>query len=139
MKLTVKTSILIAAMIPIGYLSFMVFKEFQRPPIENAHIQVSRIDFELPIKATQMEEIKSELLTIKGVKEEVIIKENRLVFFHDNRIINGEQIYTKLMKKIQYKGHRFMVPSHLSNAKVCPLSGDGDIVKNISNMLKSIF
>ena len=62
-------------------------------PIENATIQVSRIDFDKPFDSLSSIAVKEKLHSIKGVKSEIIVKRNVVVYFHDNTVADSKKIY----------------------------------------------
>jgi threonyl-tRNA synthetase len=59
-------------------------------PVENAHIQVSRIDFEQPLDSALSTTVTQQLRAIPGVKSDVIVKNNVVVYFHDNTVANSQ-------------------------------------------------
>ncbi len=126
-------------LIPILYLSVLVSKDLMAPPLDNATVQISRIDFDNSTDSLQMLSIKEKILTIAGVKSDVIITKNKLVYFHDLKLINSEQVFNKLMSLTEFKGKRFVVPVEFANVAVCPVTGEKGIVKRISKTIKNIF
>lgn len=90
-------------------------------PVENATIQVSRIDFDKPFDSLGTVEIREKLHSIPGVKSDIIVKNNVVVYFHDNTIADSKKVYSELMKKGNYKAERFILPASMANHQVCPV------------------
>ncbi|MBS7787619.1 hypothetical protein KIH23_09950 [Flavobacterium sp. CYK-55] len=90
-----------------------------KPP-ENATIQISRIDFEKPFDSIGAVEIRQKIESIPGVKKDVLVKKNVVVYFHDNRIADSKKVFAELMQKGDYKAQRFEVNTALSSKQVCP-------------------
>ena len=108
-------------------------------PLENATIQVSRIDFDKPFDSISTINIKQKLHDIAGVKSEIIVKRNVVVYFHDNKIADSKKIYNELMTKGNYKAERFILPANLANKEVCPvMKKDGNSYK-FTKLVKGIF
>ena len=108
-------------------------------PIENATIQVSRIDFDRPFDSLGTLAIKQKLHEIKGVKSEIIVKRNVVVFFHDNTIINSEKVYRELMAKGNYKAERFILPPSLANKQVCPVMKKEGFSYTFTKFIQGLF
>jgi len=108
-------------------------------PIENATIQVSRIDFDKPFDSLSTIAIKQKLHTIAGVKDEIIVKRNVVVYFHDNRIADSKKVYNELMAKGNYKAERFILPANLANKQVCPVMKKDGISYKFTKFIQGIF
>ncbi|MGL2965238.1 hypothetical protein [Flavobacterium sp. XGLA_31] len=109
-----------------------------KPP-ENATIQVSRIDFDRPFDSLSTVDITNKLHSIKGVKSEVIVKRNVVVYFHDNRIADSKKVYDALMAKGNYKAERFVIPADLANQPVCPVMKKDGFTYKFSKFVKDVF
>ncbi|MFZ1791409.1 MAG: hypothetical protein WAT92_23990 [Saprospiraceae bacterium] len=109
------------------------------PPIDNATVQISRIDFDQKLDSIKSIEIKNSIRSINGVKNDVIIKENVLVYFHDNRIADSKQVYEALMTKVDMKAKRFEVPADLVNKSTCPVTGTNGIINKFTSTVQHIF
>ena len=60
--------------------------------IDNATLQISRIDFKEPIDSLKAKEIHRNLKSIPGVKNDRLNpKTGILVYFHDNRIADSQK------------------------------------------------
>lgn len=108
-------------------------------PIENATIQVSRIDFDQPFDSSGTADIKQKLHTINGVKSEIIVKGNVVVYFHDNVIADSKKIYDELMAKGNYKAERFILPPGLASKQVCPVIKKDGLSYRFSKFVQRIF
>lgn len=108
-------------------------------PIENATIQVSRIDFDKPFDSLSTVAIKEELHSIKGVKSEIIVKKNVVVYFHDNTVADSKKVYDELMTKGNYKAERFILPPSLAAKQVCPVMEKDGFKYKFSKFIQGIF
>jgi hypothetical protein len=94
--------------------------------VDNANVQVSRIDFKSDITPAQAKEICKNLRTIKGLtSDSIIVKRNVVVYFSNNTITNSEKVYNQLMSKGSYDAKRFIVPAQMASVEVCPLDRNG--------------
>lgn len=108
-------------------------------PVENATIQVSRIDFDKPFDSLTTIEIKQKLHTIAGVKSEIIVKRNVVVYFHDNQIADSKKVYDELMTKGNYEAERFVLPENLANKQVCPVMKKDGVSYKFTKFVQGIF
>ena len=142
-KMTTGKKIKIAALSVLGFFLLMfvilVYHIANARPLENATIQVSRIDFDKPFDSLSTIEIKQKLHTIDGVKSEIIVKRNVVVYFHDNRIADSKKVYDKLMTKGNYKAERFVLPETLANKQVCPVMKKDGISYKFTKLVQGIF
>jgi hypothetical protein len=124
-----------------GILLFviLVYHITNARPVENATIQVSRIDFDKPFDSLSTVAVKEELHSINGVKSEIIVKRNVVVYFHDNNIADSKKIYDELMTKGNYKAERFILPPGLANTQVCPVMKKGGFKYKFSKFIQGIF
>ena len=114
--------------ISVLLIAILAFAAFTAKPqtIDNANIQVSRIDFKSDINPTEAKEICKDLRTIKGLtSDSIIVKRNSVVYFANNTVTNSEQVYNQLMRKGSYDAERFIVLANNSNKEVCPMNKDG--------------
>jgi hypothetical protein len=89
--------------------------------IDNATIQISRIDFKAPLDPTQKSLIRKNLLSIDGVKTEHFnLEKGVLVYFHDNTVVDAQTVFEKLSAAVPYEATPFVVPEELASKKVCP-------------------
>ena len=121
-------------------ISFVLFVAFLHPEkVDNPTIQVSRIDMEKEIDSLFAIELKDKLHKIQGVKNEIIIKDNVIVYFHDNSVTNSKKVFSQFVKTIDCKASMFEIPSHLMSKSVCPVTGENGFVNRISRAVNKIF
>ena len=108
--------------------------------LDNATMQISRIDFNEPLDSLKSKEIHRNLKSIDGVKNTKIVPEKGVVvYFHDNRIVNSEQVFTQLSSKGNYKAERFMISDELAAKKVCPAMNTDSFSYKFSRGIQRIF
>ncbi len=141
MRINKKIKIFLLSILGIFVLLFgiLVFHIANARPIENATIQISRIDFDKPFDSLSTILIKEQLHSIKGVKSDIIVKNNVVVYFHDNQIVNSEKVYAELMNKGDYNAKRFILPASLANNQVCPVMKKDGFKYKFSKFIQSIF
>lgn len=141
MRINKKIKIAFLSFFGIGLLLFaiLVYHIATARPIENATIQISRIDFDKPFDSISTLQIKKKLHEIKGVKSDIIVKNNVVVYFHDNQIANSEKIFKELMSKGDYRAKRFILPANLANKQVCPVMKKDGLSYKFTKFVQSIF
>lgn len=141
MKINKKVKIALLSILGFFLLMFviLVYHIATARPIENATIQVSRIDFEKPFDAMAAVEIRQKLQDIPGVKSEIIVKRNVVVYFHDNTIADSKKVYNQLMATGNYNAQRFVLPEGLANKQVCPVMNKDGISYKFSHFIQRIF
>ena len=102
MKINRKIKIAIGSVFGIFLILFLVLVVHiatAKPlVVDNATLQISRIDFKEPIDSLKAKEIHRNLKSIPGVKTDRLNKETGvLVFFHDIKVADSKTIYNKLM------------------------------------------
>lgn len=142
-KMTTRKKIKIAVLSILGFFVLMfvilVYHIANARPVENATIQVSRIDFDKPFDSLAATDIKEKLHRIAGVKSEIIVKRNVVVYFHDNRVADSKKVYDELMKTGNYKAERFVLPPGLANNEVCPVMNKDGISYKFTKFIQRIF
>jgi copper chaperone CopZ len=109
-------------------------------PVDNATLQISRIDFKEPLDSDRAKEIHRNLKTIPGVKNDHIdINKGIVVYFHDNRITNSEKVFNQLMAKGNYRAERFEIPAALASRQVCPVMDHNGFSYKFSRTVQKIF
>lgn len=111
-------------------------------PVEfdNATLQISRIDFKEPIDSAMAKQINRDMKSIPGVKNPSVFAEKRVVvFFHDMKIVNSEQVYKQLMAKGNYKAERLIIPANIASNKVCPVMDQSSFSYKFSRGIQRIF
>lgn len=139
MRKTLKKITLLTLSLVLLMFVILVYHISTAKPLENATIQVSRIDFDKPFDSLSAIALKEKLQCIKGVKNEIIIKRNVVVYFHDNRIADSKKIYNTLMSQGNYNAKRFVLPMSLAHKKVCPLMKKDSFSYRFSQFIQHIF
>jgi hypothetical protein len=123
MSIKKKIKIAVLSILGITLVLFVVLVHHiaNARPIENANIQISRIDFDQPFDSLSTIQIKEKLHSIKGVKSDIIVKNNVVVYFHDNTVADSKKVFAELMTKGDYKAQRFILPATMANNQVCPV------------------
>jgi hypothetical protein len=89
--------------------------------IDNATLQVSRIDFEAPLSKEQKSLIRKHLKSIDGVKTEHFnLEKGVLVYFHDNNVVDAQTVFQKLSSSLPFEATPYVVSPDLASKKVCP-------------------
>src|SRR5690606_15623633 len=125
MKISKKLKIAVGSIFMIFFLLFLILVVHiatAKPlVVDNASLQISRIDFKEPIDSLKAKEIHRNLKSIPGVKTDRLNKETGvLVYFHDIKVADSKTIYDKLMAMGNYKAERFVLPKELENKTACP-------------------
>lgn len=141
MKINKKVKIVLLSILGIGLLFFaiLVYHIANARPIENATIQISRIDFDKPFDSLGTVDIKEKLHSIKGVKSDIIVKNNVVVYFHDNTVADSKKVYNELMSKGDYKAERFVLPASMANQQACPVIKKDGLSYKFTKLVQSIF
>ena len=141
MKINKKIKIALLSILGFFLLMFviLVYHIATAKPVENATIQVSRIDFDKPFDSTSALDIKEKLHRIPGVKSDIIIKRNVVVYFHDNQIADSKKIYDQLMTTGNYNAQRFLLPANLANKQVCPVMKKDGARYKFTKFVQGIF
>lgn len=89
--------------------------------IDNATIQMSRIDFKEPLDTSRKTIIRAALKSIDGVKTDHFnLEKGVLVYFHDNRIVDSKTVFEKITAAVPFEATPFEVSEDLASKKVCP-------------------
>jgi len=120
-KKKIKIAVLSILGITLVLFVVLVYHIANARPIENANIQISRIDFDQPFDSLSTIQIKEKLHSIQGVKSDIIVKNNVVVYFHDNTVADSKKVFAELMTKGDYKAQRFILPATMANNQVCPV------------------
>lgn len=141
MKINKKVKFAIYSILGFALLLFvvLVYHIANAKPVENATIQVSRIDFDKPFDSVSTIEIKDKLHAIAGVKSEIIVKRNVVVYFHDNKIADSKKVYDELMTKGNFKAERFILPANMLNKQACPVMKKDGMSYKFTKLVQGIF
>jgi hypothetical protein len=136
---TIKRALLSILGIFLLLFAILVYHIANARPVESATIQVSRIDFDKPFDSLSSMDIKQKLHDIPGVKSEIIIKRNVVVYFHDNRVADSKKVYDELMTAGHYNAQQFVLPASLANNQVCPVMKKDGFKYKFSKFIQGIF
>ncbi len=107
---------------------------------DNATMQISRIDFKEPIDSLKAKEIHRNMKSIAGVKNPKVFPEkNVVVYYHDIKTVNSEQVFAQLMAKGNYKAERLVIPVDIASKGVCPVMDESSFKYKFSRGIKRIF
>jgi hypothetical protein len=132
----VSLSIVIIFVLLVG---ITVYHITSKKPIDNATVQISRIDFDKPFDSLGKIDIQKKLHEISGVKTDMVVERNVVVYFHEKKIANSKQVFDQLMKKGNYKAERFLVHDSIAAKSVCPAMPEDGIKYKFSRFVQSIF
>lgn len=108
--------------------------------LDNASLQISRIDFKEPIDSLKAKEIHRAMKSIVGVKNPKFYPEkNVLVYYHDLKVVNSEGVFNQLMSKGDYKAERLVIPVDIASRKVCPAMDQDSFSFKFSRGIQRIF
>lgn len=144
MKINRKAKLLLGSIAGIIFLLFAVLvvhiATAKPVEIDNATLQISRIDFKEPLDSLKSKEVHQNLKSINGVKNIKIIPEKGVVvYFHDNRIVNAEQVFTQFTAKGNYQAERFVISEESASKKVCPAMNTNSFGYKFSRGIQRIF
>ena len=144
MKINKKVKIIVGSILGIFVLLFLVLVVHiatAKPlVIDNASLQISRIDFKEPIDSLKAKEIHRNLKKIPGVKTDRLnIETGVLVYFHDIKIANSEEIYNQLVALGDYKAERYILPKGLENKTACAVMTEDSFSYKFSRGIQRIF
>jgi len=144
MKISKKLKIAVGSIFMIFFLLFLILVVHiatAKPlEVDNASLQISRIDFKEPIDSLKAKEIHRNLKSIPGVKTDRLNKETGvLVYFHDIKVADSKTIYNKLMAMGNYKAERFVLPKELENKTACPVMTEDSFSYKFSRGIQRIF
>lgn len=144
MKISKKLKIVVGSIFMIFFLLFLILVVHiatAKPlEVDNASLQISRIDFKEPIDSLKAKEIHRNLKSIPGVKTDRLNKETGvLVYFHDIKVADSKTIYNKLMAMGNYKAERFVLPKELENKTACPVMTEDSFSYKFSRGIQRIF
>ncbi|MFD2908762.1 hypothetical protein ACFSX9_08435 [Flavobacterium ardleyense] len=108
--------------------------------VDNASLQISRIDFKESIDSLKAKEIHRNLKSIPGVKTDRLNMETGvLVYFHDMKVANSEYVYNKLVALGNYNAERYVLPQELANKTACPVMSEDSFSYKFSRGIQRIF
>ena len=135
----IKKSLLLLLLVGVLILVIAVYHIATIRPIDNPTVQISRIDFSQPFDSISAKDIEAKIKTIPGVKMDVIVVRNVLVYYHDKTISNSKQVFEQLMSKGDYKAKRFLIDESLASKSVCPVMDEDSFNYKFSRFIQRIF
>ncbi|WP_432672596.1 hypothetical protein [Flavobacterium sp. SM2513] len=144
MKINKKLKIAAGSVLGVFLLLFVVLVVHiatAKPLVyDNASMQLSRIDFNEPIDSLMAKQITSDMKSIAGVKNPLVVaKNNVVVYYHDMSVANSEQVYNQLMKKGNYNAKRYIISTALASKEVCPVMDKNSFNYKFSRGIQRIF
>ena len=144
MRINKKIKIVAASLLGVIALLFVVLVihiATAKPVVyDNATLQISRIDFEEAIDSAKAKEIHRNLKSIPGVKNDRInLEKGVVVYFHDNRVINSEEVFNQLIAKGNYKAKRYVISNELAQKTACPVMDEDSFSFKFSRGIQRIF
>ena len=144
MKINKKIKIAVGSILGIFLLLFVVLVVHiatAKPIVyDNATLQISRIDFKEPIDSLMAKQINRDMKSIPGVKNPSVFADKKVVvYYHDMKISNSEQVYNQLMAKYDYKAERYIVPAAIASNSVCPVMDSDSFSFKFSRGIQRIF
>lgn len=144
MKINKKVKIALLSILGVFLLLFVVLVVHiatAKPVVlDNATLQISRIDFKEPINSLKAKEIHRNMKSIAGVKNPKFYPEkNVLVYYHDMRFADSKKVFDQLMTKGTYKAERLVIPVNLASKGVCPVMNDNSFSAKFSKGIQRIF
>ncbi len=142
MKINKKVKIAVLSTLGIFLLLFavLVYHIASAKPIDNASLQISRIDFKEPIDAVKAKEIHRTMKSIPGViNPHYFPEKNVLVYYHDMKIVNSKQVFDKLIAEGNYKAERLVIPTNIASKGVCPVMDQNSFKAKFARKVKQIF
>lgn len=139
-----KVKIAIFSLLGVAVLFFavllvhIVIMVKNRPPVENATIQMARADFNEPIDATAATKIQNEIKEQPGVKSTYFnSKTNILVYTFDNRDNDAQDIYNKTIKNSGFASVRKIYSAEESKTG-CPVMDNNSFYGKLTKVVTSI-
>lgn len=144
MKINKKIKIAVGSILGIVLLLFIVLvvhiATIKPTVYDNATMQISRIDFNEPIDSLMALKITTDMKSIAGVKNPLVVAKNKVVvYYHDMNVANSEQVYNQFMAKGNYKAKRFLVSAELASKEVCPVMDKNSFKYKFSRGVQRIF
>lgn len=141
MKINKKVRIALVSVLGVVLFLFIVLIAHiaTARPVDNATVQVSRIDFDRPLDAATAADVKKNILSIPGVKSDVLVKNNVVVYFHDNTVADSKKVFDQLMAKGNYNAKRFVLPANLASKSVCPVMNHDGFYYKFSKSVQKLF
>lgn len=89
--------------------------------VDNATMQIARIDFREPVDALKAKDIHRHMKSIPGVSHDKIFPDKGvMVYWLDNRVTSSKEVFELLVAKGNYDAAPFLVPATVAQRGVCP-------------------
>ncbi len=144
--MTTRKKIKIAAFSLLGtvlllFIVLVVHIANARPlKLDVPNIQVSRIDFSEPLDDAKRKEVCDNLRSIKGItSDNIIVKNNVVVYFHNNKVTDSKKVFDQLMAKGDYNARMFTMPRELASKPICPAMDPGSFKYKFAVAVQSVF
>ncbi|MGK4566357.1 hypothetical protein [Flavobacterium sp. 3HN19-14] len=62
-----------------------------------------------------------------------------MVYFHDMKVVNSEQVFNQLMAKGNYKAERLIIPQNIASKGVCPVMNQNSFSYKFSRGIQHLF
>ena len=139
MKPIIKKSLLALLVFGVLLLAITVYHIASKTPIDNPTVHISRIDFDQPFDSAAAKNIERTIKTIPGVKMDVVVVRNVVVYYHEKKVANSKQIFDQLMAKGNYKAQRFLISDSIAAKSVCPVMDESSFNYKFSKFVQRIF
>ena len=144
MKINKKVKVVLLSLLGIFLLFFiiLVYHIATAKPIQydNANIQISRIDFSMPLDTLKAKQAHQILKKMDGVINPKLYKDKGvIVYFHDNRIADSKKVFDKMMESGTFDAKRFILPANLANKQVCPVMNQDGFSYKFSKFIQNVF
>ena len=139
MKKIIKKTAVALLIIGILLLGITVYHIASKKPIDNATVQISRIDFDKPFDSIGSIEIQKKLHEIPGVKTDMVVVRNTVVYYHDMKIANSKKVFDALMTTGNFQAQRFLVSDSIAKKSVCPAMDENSFNFKFSQFIQRIF
>lgn len=107
--------------------------------VDNSTLQISKLDFQEPLDSIKVREIKKIFNSIVGVKKyRLNLKKQTLVYFHDNQLVNADQVYHEFSNKSNIKVSPYILPKELKGKSVCPVIDKNSISYRFTSGIQKI-
>lgn len=107
---------------------------------DNPSLQISRIDFNENIDSIMAKKITTDMESIPGVKNPLVVAKNKVVvYYHDMNIANSQKVYDQFMKKGNYNAKRYIVSAEIASKEVCPVMDKNSFKYKFSRGIQRIF
>lgn len=144
MKMNKKIKITAFSLLGVAFLFFATLVIHigimvkNQKPLENATIQMARVDFSNSLDLQQAQVIEENIKNQKGVKDVFYNEKNHLLIYtFDNRINNSENIYNTSIKSAEFSSAPYFVSAE-DAAKGCPVINSDSFYGQLTKVVSKI-